>query len=329
MTPKVAIVLLNWNGKEDTLTCLASLEALSYPHFEVIIVDNGSTDDSATALQHFTRHVLIETGKNLGFAEGSNVGIKEALRRGADYVLLLNNDTVVDPDLIGQLLKTQESSPHVGIVGATIFLFDDRDTLDHLGGMWESQTATFRMVGSREKQKPEHIQELDYVCGAALLVSKQVFDTIGFFDPRFFLIWEEADFCFRARRHGFKVLSSPSALIWHKVSASFVGGKPHSTYFWWRNRFLWIERNCPLSERMRLLGLVLLPEVAHLVKMRLLKTLQLLFAKAFTSHKDCVQKKRNLEQNRAALRGVIDYVLRRFGNAPAWVYKRGKGRVDF
>lgn len=327
MTPKVAIVLLNWNGKQDTLACLTSIESLSYPHLEVIIVDNGSTDDSTTALrQHFARHFLIETGANLGFAEGNNVGIREALRRGADYVLLLNNDTVVDPDLIGQLLNTQASAPQVGIVGATIFLFDERDTLDHLGGMWEYQTATFRMVGSREKRRPEHIQELDYACGAALLISKQVFDTVGLFDPRFFLIWEEADLCFRARRHGFKVLSSPTSLIWHKVSASFVGGKPHSTYFWWRNRLLWIERNCPWSERMRLLGRVLLPEITHLVKMRLLKKLQLFFAKAFTSHKDYAQKKRYLKQNRAALRGVMDYILRRFGNAPAWVWQ---DHVDF
>lgn len=326
MTPKVAIVILNWNGRQDTLDCLASLELLAYP-VDIIIVDNGSTDNSAmTIRQRYAHHLVIETGENLGFAEGNNVGIREALHRGADYVLILNNDTVADPDLIEQLLNTQRSCPQVGIVGATIFLFDDRDTLDHLGGLWDSRTATFRMVGSREKQRPEQIQELDYVCGAAFFVSKQVFDAVGYFDPRFFLIWEEADFCFRARLHGFKVLSAPTALIWHKVSSSFVGGKPHSTYFWWRNRLLWMERNCSFSERMRLLGRVLLPEIAHLVKIRLLKTLQLFFVKIFRPDQDCERKQRNLKQNRAALRGIMDYVLRRFGNAPTWVWK---DRVDF
>lgn len=322
MVRKVAIVILNWNGLNDTLACLASIKALSYPHVEVIIVDNASSDGSAAALRHlFPDYFVMQMQENLGFTGGNNVGIQEALHRGADYVLLLNNDTVVAPDLIDNLLCTYTHFPQVGIVGATLLRFDDRTTLDHLGGIWDRQTATFHLVGAHETHKPAPVQELDYVCGAALMISKQVFDAIGVFDPRFFLIWEEADLCFRARRHGFRVLSSSHALVWHKVSASFAGGKPHLTYFWWRNRLLWMERNCSRLEYLRLIGLVILPEVAHLIKICCLKTLQLSLSHTVLPHQDRYQKKRFLKQQRAALQGVRDYVLRRFGNAPAWVIK--------
>ncbi len=324
--PKIGIILLNWNGKEDTLACLASLEKVTYPSYEILVVDNGSTDGSAAAIRaRYPAVSLIETGENLGFAEGNNVGIWAALGAGADLVFLLNNDTVVAPDILDQFVNTLSSHPGAGILGARIYRFDRQDTLDHLGGMWDQKTGTFTFVGLGERQPPAaEPQELDYVCGAGILIRREVVEAIGGLEPRFFLIWEESDFCLRAKRGGFKTLTCPTAKLWHKVSSSFVGGKPHSTYFWWRNRLLWIERNLPLTGVLSLYVRVLLPDILHMLKIRLLKTAQLAVAKRLKPRGDYREKEAKLLKNRAALSGVRDYFLRRFGNGPSWIYRAEK-----
>ncbi len=321
----ISVVILNWNGKQDTLACLTSLQECTYPHLDIIVVDNGSTDGSAHAiLTQFPSLHLIENPINSGFAEGNNIGIRCALERGATHILLLNNDTLVASNLFEAFLAGFAQHPTAGILGAKICLYDKKDTLDHLGGMWNSQTATFDFVGLRAKEEEPQWQEpleLDYVCGAAMMFRKEVFQTAGLFDPRFFLIWEESDLCLRAKKHGFSILTCPEAKIWHKVSASFVGGKPHSTYFWWRNRMLWIERNCSPQEKRGLYLRILLPELAHMLKIRLLKKLQLFLLTPFSSPEKLLEKKKKLLSNRAALCGVRDYFLRRFGNGPSWIYR--------
>lgn len=302
MNEKIAIIILNWNGKQDTLACLESLDKLSYPNYEVIVVDNGSTDDSALVLQKtYPHHLHIVNPHNLGFAEGNNVGIRLALERGAELIFLLNNDTVVAPDILERFVETFRTYPKAGILGAKICRMDQRETLDHLGGMWNRKMGKFDFVGSREAENCwQETQALDYVCGAGLIVRKSVIEKIGLLDPRFFLIWEESDYCFRARRAGFQVLTCPKAKLWHKVSASFTGGKPHSTYYWWRNRLLWVEKNCSSREKWGLYARVLIPNILPMIR------------------KYCLKRERNEQyyQNRAALWGVRDYLLRRFGINP-------------
>lgn len=328
-SPKIAIILLNWNGKRDTLACLDSLKNLTYLNFETILVDNGSTDGSVLAIrEHYPHLQIIETGSNLGFAEGNNVGISKALEQGAEFFFLLNNDTVVASNILEEFVETFRTHPEAGIVGARIFLFDQRDTLDHLGGTWNPKTGEFTFVGNRQKGKdfsgltPEKI---DYVCGAGLMVRRSVLEKVGFLEKRFFLIWEEADFCFRARRAGFQVLTCPGAHLWHKVSASFVGGKPHSTYFWWRGRLLWIERNCAFGEKLSIYLRVLIPDILHMLKIRLIKKTQLCLIKLLKPESDWKEKELKLIKNRAALCGVRDYFFRRFGKGPAWIsYRQNK-----
>ena len=321
---KISIVVLNWNGMKDTLACLESLKKLSYSLHEIIVVDNGSTDGSVPAIREAFPHCkLIETGANLGFAGGNNAGIEYALAHGADYILLLNNDTVVAPDLLECFIETFNVRPDAGLLGAKILRFDQRDTLDHFGGMWDRKSGTFSFVGLGQKDGADwqESQEIDYACGAGLMIKRAVFEQVGLLEPRFFLIWEESDFCFRAKKAGFKTLTCPKAKIWHKVSASFVG-KPHSTYFWWRNRLLWIERNLPVRERWSLTLRVLLPEVVHMLKIRVLKKMQLLVTRLIRPRSDLREKELKLLKNRAALSGVRDYLLRRFGNGPSWIYKK-------
>jgi len=305
---KVAVIVLNWNGKEDTRKCLLSLQELSYP-VEVFIVDNGSSDGSLELFKNeFAHFRLIETGFNLGYAGGNNVGIELALKEGFDFVFILNNDTVVDPKIIESFLKGF-SNPHVGILGGRIFRMDEPKILDHIGGRWNGRKMDFDYVGYRAKDVNLE-GELDYVCGAAIMVRREVFEKIGLFDPRFFLFWEEADFCYRARRAGFLVEHCKTAKLWHKISASFTGGKPHAAYFLWRNRLLWIERNFSSKQKMfyfvRLLG----GKYPAFFFSKQLRTLQSLFQKCLG--KNSLRNQERIVRLNAALVGMQDYLTRRF-----------------
>ena len=315
---KVVIILLNWNGKKETLSCLESLQQLSYPNFEIVLVDNGSKDNSVEVISScFQNITILETGENLGFAEGNNVGIRHALQQDARYLLLLNNDTTVDPGLIEGFLEGVDAGGD--ILGAKLYLHSKPDTFDHFGGNWNPKLAAFDLVGCREKEDGcswEHPFEIDYACGCALFIKREVFEKTGFFDPRFFLIWEEADFCFRAKKQGFKVMISPQAKVWHKVSASFVGGGPHLAYFWWRNRFLWIERNCQKKERLALIFRIIFPELFHHLKLWILKSCRI----TFLTREKSKQRAQKQIKRKAALVGMRDYLLRRFGNGPSWLY---------
>lgn len=317
--PLIAIIILNWNGKKDTLACLASLEKITYSNYEVILVDNGSKDDSVAVFQKEYPHLtLIETGKNLGFAGGNNPGIEHALKQGAEYIFLLNNDTVVAPDILDAFINDASSGD---VLGAKLYLHSHPDIFDHFGGMWKKEKAAFELIGNRiqdDGKSWESPFELDYVCGAAFFIKRKVIETIGLLEPKFFLIWEESDFCFRAKKAGFSVKACPQAKVWHKVSASFVGGKPHSTYFWWRGRMLWIKRNCSLAEKWHLYFKVLFPEICHLIKLQIIKT-PLVF---FSSKNKKGERKRNLRKRNAALAGVRDFFLNRFGSGPSWIYKK-------
>ncbi|MES2345605.1 MAG: glycosyltransferase family 2 protein [Chlamydiota bacterium] len=314
----IAIIILNWNGKKDTLECLSSLEKLNYTNYKIILVDNGSTDDSVTTIRaQFPNITLIESSENLGFAGGNNLGIEYALKLKPDYIFLLNNDTVTAPDLLDTLV---EGSSYADILGAKLYLYSKPDTFDHLGGIWKKETATFDLIANRvvdDRTSWEDPLEIDYACGAALFIKREVIETIGMLEPKFFLIWEESDFCFRAKKAGFTIKLCPQAKVWHKVSASFVGGKVHSTYFWWRGRLLWIHRNCSTSEKWRLFLTVIFPETLHMLKLQIIKTLLLLFSSK--SKKE--EKRKYLRKQRAALSGIKDYLLNKFGKGPSWIYK--------
>src|SRR5271169_3428718 len=156
---KLATVILNWNGKSDTLACL---ESLPEDHL-VIVVDNGSTDDSVEAIsQTFPDVILLKTGENLGYAGGNNVGIEYALKHGADLVLLLNNDTVVDREFIPSLLKAAEQSPETSIFGAYPLRYSDPKKLDHLGGIWNGKTGSFQLIGLGADKGFRTDEPLDY-----------------------------------------------------------------------------------------------------------------------------------------------------------------------
>ena len=324
MSPyKISIVILNWNGINDTLESLSSLRLLDYPYFETIVVDNGSTDNSVAEIRkQYPEVILIEQKENLGFAGGCNVGIKHGLDRGADAICLLNNDTIVDQGFLKAFYTRIQKEPSIGILGAKIYMYNDRERLDHLGGNWNKEKAAFTLIGNRVLDKDldfNESTEIDYVCGAAFFVKKEVFEKIGLLEEKFFLIWEEADFCFRAKRAGFEVKTCLGAKLWHKVSASFTS-KAHSTYFWWRNRLYWIERNCTPCEKKELFEKVLRKEIFHLWKIKTIKTFQLFIITRLLGKKAPLQKIEKLHKYKAAWQGIQDNAQGRFGQGPSWIY---------
>ena len=242
---RVMIIVLNWNGLADTLACLASLARLDYLAHEVVVVDNGSTDDSvATVRATYPRVTLIETGENLGYVGGNNVGLEYARAMEADYALLLNNDTEVAPDFLRLLVEAAEADPAIGIVGPTIYYFDRPNVVWSAGGDIDWRRGRTRMIGLDEVDQGQFghaVCPVDFVTGCALLIKMAVVEQVGMLDPRFFAYYEEAEWCVRASQAGFKILHVPRAKIWHKISPDAREASPQVHYYMTRNRLLLLK----------------------------------------------------------------------------------------
>lgn len=256
--PKVVIIILNWNGWQDTIECLESLKELDYDNFEIIVVDNASTDESVQKLRdylkNYTHHSLLITNYlNLGFAGGNNIGIKHALKEGTDYVLLLNNDTVVDKNFLKELVRVGESDKKIGILGPAIYFFDEPDKIWFLGGRF-SWLKTRWLKGRGHlgydieipdsfRQKP---QKVDFITGCACLVKQEVIKKIGCLAEEYFLYYEDVDWSLRARKAGYQCMVAPKSKIWHKISASARKiGSPRILRYHFRNVLLLVKKNAP------------------------------------------------------------------------------------
>ncbi|MBI4719877.1 MAG: glycosyltransferase family 2 protein [Chitinivibrionia bacterium] len=227
MKPFVAIIVLSWNGKELTLACLDSLLGLAYENAKILLVDNASTDGTVEAVRkRFGGSVeIIRNAANLGFARGNNAGIEEALRRNADFILLLNNDTVVDAMLIDHLVGAMVRSPGIGIAGPKIYYFDPPDRIWFAGGEVFLWRGTAKHAGIRRRDRGQYDEERDvgYVTGCALMVRRAVVESIGMLDPSYRAYFEDTDFCMRAKRAGFGIRYVPHGKVWHKISRSTGG----------------------------------------------------------------------------------------------------------
>jgi GT2 family glycosyltransferase len=224
---RVCVVVLNWNRPTDTLECLTSLAQQTYPNCEVIVIDNGSTDGSAAAIQAaFPDVTVLVNATNLGFGEGNNVGLKCALERGADYLLLLNNDTIVDPALIDQLVQVAESDDRIAAVGAKIFFYSDPRRLWSAGSIVNYTETVTRLRGYRQIDQGqfEQIEAVDCISGCTMLLRCSAVQVVGLFDRLFSpAYFEDTDWCMRARQQGYHIQYAPAAKVWHKVSMSGGG----------------------------------------------------------------------------------------------------------
>ena len=276
-TPLVYLVVLNWNGFEDTVECLESCRAISCPNLRVLLVDNGSEDGSEARLrERFPEVELIETGRNLGFAGGNNVGIRRALAQGAAYVVLLNNDTVVDPGFVASLVKTAQSDPKVGMLCSKIYRFDERDVLWYAGGDMNEWLGLgkHRGDGERDAGQFDLVAEVNRPTGCSLMVTRALCERVGLLDEDYFLYCEDLDWGLRSRKAGFKVVYDPGSRVWHKVSRSSAGKQSGVVlYYYSRNMLLCLDRNHPLPHPLRLVryGFVLGDAFRALLALRLPK----------------------------------------------------------
>lgn len=247
--PLVYIIVINWNGLKDTLACLDSLMRINYSNIKIVVVDNGSIDNQIGVIkQEFSQIETIENSKNLGFASANNQGIDLALKKGAKYVLLLNNDTVVESNFLNYLIEYAEDNRDVGVLNPKI-LYYNSNKIWCLGGRISYLTGFSRNIGKGEDNSQwNKIIEPDFASGCAFLVRGAVFRKIGMLDPVYFAYCEDNDFCHRAKKHGYKIRVVPSSMIWHKKSSSAgVVGSNRLTaiqaYLMARNSFILAKKN--------------------------------------------------------------------------------------
>lgn len=245
MSPKVAMLVLNWNGKENTSECIESLQKVDYPSYEIIIVDNASTDGSQEFLKRrFHGILLIANKENLGFGGGFNVGIKEAINRNSQYVLCLNNDVVVDSQILRELVRIGELSAEIGGLCPMEYYYDEAKRIQCAGGVF--RFAGCRVFGRGELDHGQHnkVRETELLSGPAMMLKVSTILNIGFFDPDFFYGPEDIDIALRATRSGYKLMFVPSAKLWHKHRGS-TGKKitPLNVYFQVRNLGIFLKKH--------------------------------------------------------------------------------------
>ena len=289
MYPNVSIITINWNGWEDTLECLESLYQINYPNYNILVIDNGSKDDSIEKIREYCKGnlpiksdflrsrpkksvklfeyskkrfndlehglnsfeqlpsseklLLIKNNKNYGFAEGNNIGINFVLDHlNSDYILLLNNDTVVDENFLKELVEVGESGNKIGCVGPKVYYYDfkgRRDVISFAGETINLYTSRGKRFGHNEVDSGQHdnVRETDKVEGCCMLIKTEVIKKVGMFDPIYFAYWEETDLCMRIKNAGFTLIYAPKAKIWHKIGMNW------DNYFSYFGIYYYIVRN--------------------------------------------------------------------------------------
>ena len=288
--PSVGIVIINYNGFQDTKELLESFTSCDYPNYSIIIVDNKSTDDSLELLRSIQQEYdfsLIEAEENRGFSAGNNLGIKHAINNGLDYVLLLNNDTIITPDFLSRLVNCirDSASAYTG----TIRYFWDKDRIWYAGGSVSHFTGKTRHLhqGETNPVLPAEPQEVSFISGCELLFPTSMVEKVGLLDEDFFLYSEDVDYSLRMEKAGIRMIYVPDSLIYHKVGATTSKISKISSYYSARNRRIMIYRN--------------------------FKWYQIITALIYT-HAQTIHRILHGRQSVKCVRaGITDYYLKRFG----------------
>ncbi|MDO8487440.1 MAG: glycosyltransferase family 2 protein [Candidatus Curtissbacteria bacterium] len=295
---KIAIVVLNYKGLGETLECLESLRRCAKGNYnvEIIVVENGSDDGSVEALSKIKDTHFVANNKNLGFSGGMNSGIRYALKRNADYIIILNNDTIVDKNLVVTLAKSAQSADIVApkIYFAPGFEFHkDRYKKQDLGKViwyaggsidWKNILGIHTGVDEIDKGQFAKYKEIDFATGACMLIKKEVFEKIGLLDEKYFLYLEDMDFCVRVKKAGFKIKFCPGAILWHKNAVSAGGsGSKLQDYYITRNRLLFAFKYAKPRTKIAVLKQIILQSGDPLKRKALIDFLTFKFgAKQFT-----------------------------------------------
>jgi GT2 family glycosyltransferase/protoporphyrinogen oxidase len=251
MEPLVIAVVLAWNNYSDTRECLQTISASDYPNLQIILVDNGSEDATPERVrQEFPNITMIENGQNLGVPAGYNIGFKRALKSGADYVLMLNNDVSVPPEMLTALVKIAETDPETGIVMPKILYYGSNSDVWSSGGKYRAFPPAILMT-DKNPAAADTLRMIEFAPSCGLLIHRRAFEQAGLFDPGYLFMFDDWDFSQRVRANGLKIWYTPTTHLWHKVSRTTKG--PSSPKFWHtmasssvryyrrHSRFLWFS----------------------------------------------------------------------------------------
>lgn len=243
--PRVACIVLNYNGKDITLQALASLSAMTYPAFDLIHVDNGSNDGSFEAVaEAFPDVIQVRIEENQGPTYGLNRGLLAALEGDYEYLTSLNNDIEVDPEMLTEMVRLAETDPTIGCVGPKAFYFWDRERIWSAGGIIRFKESVTKERGNKALDRGQYDEdvEVDYLNGCAILMRRSVVDEIGIWDPIFNLAVEDADWCMRAKERGYRCMYAYRAILYHMVSTSAGGYVARRTFYTGRANAIFVRR---------------------------------------------------------------------------------------
>jgi len=220
--PPVSCIVLNWNGWRDTVECLNALKRSAYPCLRLIVVDNSSTDDSVVRIQSAHPDVLLlQSGSNLGFAGGNNIGIRHALSHGADYIWLLNNDTKPDRNCLSALVAKAREDKTIGAVASVCYYAASPATVE----AWAGARVNLWIGYGRNAREPRRDDWFHSLNGTSMLIARAALEDAGLLDEGFFLYWEDTEFSLRLRKQGWRISAAPDSRVLHRVNASTGGDK--------------------------------------------------------------------------------------------------------
>ena len=293
--PLIHVIVLNNNRHEDTLVCLDSLARSDYRNKSVILLDNRSTEHALETIHRAHPEIqIVPLTENLGYAGNNNIGIKAALEKRAEWILVLNDDTALDPSCLSQLVEAGENDPKIGILGPMVYHFDEPEVIQSAGGMLGQRWQSIHL-GKNEVDKGQFRSNraVEWISGCAIMVRRALIEQIGLLDEDYFLYWEETDFCIRAAKAGWKIIQVPKAKIWHKGVQRDYQPKPYVTYYSTRNYlFILAKHKAPFFVRTAAFANILRTLLSWSVKPRW----------------------RNKRDHRDAMwRGMLDFLFHRMG----------------
>ncbi len=273
--PKILIILVNWNTSDTTIECIESIKSTDYNNYEIIIVDNGSLDVGELESFIIEKHPdisLIKNEKNLGYAGGNNKGIELAIKMKADYILLLNNDTIVDRCFLKELVDYAEIKANIAVLNPKIYYYKPSDLVWFAGSTGNLWTGCFKHIGKGRKDRSENNipRETAYATGCAFFMKVSVIKEIGMLDDNFFAYSEDLDWSLRAKKAGYKCMYVPNSKIWHMEAVSITKNMskankgrttPFQIYLYYRNKLFIMRKHCAFFQRITYFVVLLCLEI--------------------------------------------------------------------